>query len=65
MWRAKDLSGLLLLYSAKGSTDGCTLSHHSADTAEVMPLLLPTGSREVHVASQGPIRLAAAVLSHR
>ena len=22
MWRAKDLSGLLLLYSAKGSTDG-------------------------------------------
>ena len=30
MWRAKDLSGLLLLYSAKGSADGMhiVLSQH-------------------------------------
>ena len=36
MWRAKDLLGLVLLYSAKDYADNCKLSRHSKNTAEVV-----------------------------
>lgn len=51
MWRAKDLSGLLLLYYT-----------FSADILSIQQGMVDwcAGGREVHVACQGPVRPAAA-----
>ena len=68
MWRAKDLSGLLLLYSAKGSADGFKKLVHLSREHYIKSGSNPcqcfaAGCRAVYVESQRSIWVAASLFS--